>query len=110
MDKYDLKSDGQQNEGYLSVLEYQHGKKTQKKSFNNVYVKNFSTDLEFTDEQLATLFSTYGEILNASVMRDSEGKSKGFGFVCFKDPAAAEKATNELRGSGEDETQNEEDR
>jgi RNA recognition motif-containing protein len=72
MDKYDLSSDpGANNDaGMLSVLEYQHGKKTQKKSFNNIYAKNFSTDPEFTDEQLATLFSTYGEILNASVMRD----------------------------------------
>ena len=31
-------------------------------------------------------------------MRDGEGKSRGFGFVCFTDPAAAEKAiTSVLR-------------
>jgi RNA recognition motif-containing protein len=27
-------------------------------------------------------------------MRDSSGTSKGFGFVCFTDPTAAEKATS----------------
>lgn len=31
-------------------------------------------------------------------MRDSQGKSKGFGFVCFEDPASAEKAVQELNG------------
>lgn len=53
MDKYDLSDDGYDNEGVLTVLEYQ-GKKTQvtssKKPFNNIYVKNFSTNPDFTDE------------------------------------------------------------
>ena len=29
-------------------------------------------------------------------MRDKEGESKGFGFVCFKDPSSAEKATQHV--------------
>lgn len=53
MDKYDLSSDGNGAEGTLTVMEYQ-GKKSglgsNKKSFNNVYVKGFPTD--YTEENL----------------------------------------------------------
>lgn len=31
-------------------------------------------------------------------MKDNEGKSKGFGFVCFKDPKCAEIAYQNLQG------------
>jgi len=76
----------------LSVLEYQ-GKKTFKKSFNNVYVKNFPKDPSFTEECLEELFKEFGEVQNAAIMRDGDGISKGFGFVCFTDASSAEKAT-----------------
>lgn len=81
------------------MLEYQ-GKKSQpsfKKSFNNIYVKNFSQDPDFVDEQLAEVFKQYGKVQNATVMRDENGKSKGFGFVCFFDPSDAENATKEVK-------------
>ena len=95
MDKYDLSSDGPDaGTGILSVLEYQ-GKKSQgvRRSFNNVYVKNFPKDPSFTDEHLAELFKEFGEIQSAAIMRDGTGASKGFGFVCFTDSSSAEKAT-----------------
>lgn len=95
MDKYDLAGDGHGAEGVLTVLEYQ-GKKSQisahKRSFNNVYVKGFPKD-SFTEEDLSKLFQEFGEIQNAAIMRDGNGESKGFGFVCFQESAAAEKAT-----------------
>jgi polyadenylate-binding protein len=69
--------------------------KQSRRPFNNIYVKNFSEDPDFKDEQLAELFKQYGDIQNACVMRDGEGRSKGFGFVCFYDPASAEKATED---------------
>ena len=94
LDKYDLASEGRGGEGTLTVLEYQ-GKKTSihKKSFNNVYVKGFPKGLAFTEENLADLFREFGELQNVAIMRDGSGESKGFGFVCFTEPAAAEKAT-----------------
>ena len=67
-----------------------------KPKFNNCYVKNFSPDL--TDGGLKELFSEFGEIKSACIMRDDEGKSKGFGFVCFNDPDNAETAVNTLNG------------
>jgi len=77
------------------VLEYQ-GKKGQtitKKGCNNLYVKNFSKDPTFTEDSLADLFSEFGDVQNACIMRDANGESKGFGFVCFRDSSSAEKAT-----------------
>lgn len=63
--------------------------------FTNVYVKNLGDDYD-TDEKLQKLFETFGVISSAVVTKDVEGKSKGFGFVCFDDPDAAEQAVNAL--------------
>jgi RNA recognition motif-containing protein len=56
-----------------------------------VYVGNlpFSVD----DEKLRELFSSYGEIEESSVIKDKfSGRSKGFGFVTFKEDENAKKA------------------
>lgn len=67
---------------------------TQKK-FTNVFVKNFGENLD--KEKLEKLFSKHGKITSCAVMTDSEGKSKGFGFVAFSTPEEAEKAVNEMK-------------
>ena len=59
---------------------------------NNVYVKNFPKDPSFSEECLGELFSEFGEVTSAAIMRDGTGESKGFGFVCFADSSSAEKA------------------
>jgi polyadenylate-binding protein len=64
------------------------------KRFTNVYVKNFNDDV--TDEQLCTMFEKYGRITSHRVMISDDGKNKGFGFVAFEDPEAAERACDEL--------------
>lgn len=61
----------------------------------NLYVKNFPAE-EYSDAELHTRFEAYGEIVSAVVMRDEEGKPRGFGFVCFKDWRDAQKAIDEL--------------
>jgi len=45
------------------------------------------------------MFSKYGDIVSALVMHDSDGKSLGFGFVCFKHPESAARALLDLNGS-----------
>ena len=46
-----------------------------------------------TDNDLAQLFASAGEVKTAEVVRDREtGQSKGFGFVEMKDAAGAETA------------------
>lgn len=60
-----------------------------------VYVGNlpFSVD----KAKLEELFAPYGEIEEAMVISDKfSGRSKGFGFVTFKDDAAAKKAIEEM--------------
>ncbi|XP_022901142.1 polyadenylate-binding protein 1A isoform X2 [Onthophagus taurus] len=66
------------------------------KLFTNVYVKNFGEDL--TDEELRTMFEKYGRITSYKIMSKDDGKSKGFGFVAFEDPEAAERAVQDLNG------------
>lgn len=60
--------------------------------FTNVYVKNLPEDV--SDEKLKELFSQDDQfpISSAVVIRDDQGKSKGFGFVCFNRPEGAEEA------------------
>lgn len=67
-----------------------------KAKFTNCYVKNFGDELD--EEGLKKLFGEYGEIKSACIMRDSDGKSKGFGFVCFSEPESAESAVEKLHG------------
>jgi RNA recognition motif-containing protein len=56
-----------------------------------------------TDRDLAEAFSRFGEITEAKVITDRDsGRSRGFGFVTFEDPAAADKAIAEMNGSSLD--------
>ena len=67
------------------------------KKFTNVYVKNFGDQMD--DDKFREMFEKYGEITSAIVVRDPEGKSRGFGFVNFKEPEAADEAVRELNES-----------
>ena len=58
--------------------------------YTNLYIKNIGKAL--TKEQLEELFKPFGTITSAVVVMDSEGKSRGFGFVNFSTHEEAEKA------------------
>jgi len=58
--------------------------------FKNVYVKNLP--LNTTEEQLIALFQPFGKI-------QSPKMGAGFGFVCFEETDAAQKAVQALNGS-----------
>ena len=51
------------------------------------------------DGNLKELFSQFGKTLSVKVMRDSSGKSKGFGFVSYEKHADAKKAVEEMNGN-----------
>ena len=68
----------------------------------NIYVGNLST--EVSEEDLNTLFSEYGKVSSAKVIRDMFSQdSRGFGFVEMPSQTEGQKAidglnTHELKG------------
>ncbi|KAG5916791.1 Protein phosphatase PP2A regulatory subunit B [Claviceps africana] len=67
-----------------------------KANFTNIYVKNVSPNA--SDEEFRDLFETFGEITSSSLARDSDGKSREFGFVNYTTHEAAAKAVEGLNG------------
>lgn len=62
-----------------------------------IYVGNLPYDT--TNDDLAQLFSPYGQIGDATVVMDRDsGRSKGFGFVDMQDDASARQAIANLNG------------
>ena len=68
----------------------------------NIYVGNLSWTM--TDEDLSNLFTQYGTVTSAKILKDKmNGRSKGFGFVEMDDAEAAKTAIaslneNEVQG------------
>ncbi|XP_052028582.1 polyadenylate-binding protein 4-like isoform X3 [Apodemus sylvaticus] len=69
---------------------------TKAKEFTNVYIKNLGEEVD--DGALKELFGQFGKTLSVKVMRDSSGKSKGFGFVSYEKHENANKAVEEMNG------------
>jgi RNA recognition motif-containing protein len=66
-----------------------------------IYVGNLKYSV--TDDALRELFSEYGEVASADVIKDKfSGQSKGFGFVDMPDDRAAEQAISNLHDSLQD--------
>ena len=71
--------------------------------FTNLYVKNL--DESVTDETLQEVFGAVGTLSSAVVMKDDEGKSKGFGFVNYEKSEDAHAAVEKLNGHKQGETE-----
>ncbi|KAM0923173.1 hypothetical protein ACQ4PT_005729 [Festuca glaucescens] len=56
----------------------------------NLYMKNL--DDSIVDVHLRNLFENFGELWSCKVMVDSQGRSKGYGFVSFKNVESVHKA------------------
>lgn len=68
-----------------------------KANYTNVYVKN--VDTEASEEEISELFNRYGKTTSVALGRDSEGKSRGFGFINYEDHESAIKAVEALNES-----------
>jgi polyadenylate-binding protein len=53
-------------------------------------------DPSVSSEDLSAQFSKYGNVINAAVCTEQNGKSKGFGFVKFDSEDSVEKAIKDL--------------
>ncbi|MGM0574124.1 MAG: RNA recognition motif domain-containing protein [Myxococcota bacterium] len=66
-----------------------------------LFVGGLSWDTD--DHSLREAFEAYGDVSDAAVITDREtGRSRGFGFVTFEDPAAADEAMAKMDGSSLD--------
>lgn len=66
-------------------------------SKKNLFIGNLA--YATTDESLAELFATIGEVESARVMTDRDtGRSRGFGFVTFVNEEDNAKAVDQLNG------------
>lgn len=64
---------------------------------NKLYVGNLSYSID--DAKLGEIFAEFGEVTEAKVITDKfSSRSKGFGFVTFKNDADAEKAIKAMDG------------
>ncbi|KKU30888.1 MAG: RNP-1 like protein RNA-binding protein [candidate division WWE3 bacterium GW2011_GWA1_46_21] len=62
-----------------------------------LYVGNLP--YSFDDAKLSDLFSQYGDVTSAAVIKDRDtGRSKGFGFVELGSDSAGQEAINGLNG------------
>lgn len=57
---------------------------------NQIYIKNLPYSVSW--QQLRDVFEAYGEILRVDIPKDSNERSKGFGFIMFKNDGEASKA------------------
>ncbi len=83
----------------VSTLRKLHEEKKQERQNRymgiNLYIKNLDDTID--DERLRKEFASFGTITSAKVMQEN-GRSKGFGFVCFSAPEEATKAVTDMNG------------
>jgi len=62
-----------------------------------MYVGNIS--FKCTEDDLEELFGEYGPVGDVSMVRDSDGRLRGFGFITMRNKADGEKCLDELDGA-----------
>lgn len=88
--RHALKKAEREHEKQQQLIRYKNSKKR-----CNLYVKNFPNS--WSEDHIAQLFGKYGEI--ESIRIDKSANGHKFAFVCFKDPAEAAEAKQQLVGS-----------
>lgn len=78
---------------------YQSNTNTKEDTSNHFHIFVGDLSNEVNDEVLLQAFSAFGSVSEARVMWDMKtGRSRGYGFVAFRDRAEAEKALSSMDG------------
>lgn len=72
-------------------------KRLDKYAGTNLYIKYLDHSID--DDKLREIFAPFGTITSARVMTDDNGRSRGFGFVCYSTATEAQKAINEMHNA-----------
>lgn len=64
--------------------------------FHRLYVGNIHFSI--TEEDLSDLFKPWGDLEFVQLQKDESGRSKGYGFVQYRDPAQAREALERMNG------------
>ena len=62
----------------------------------NIYFKNI--DYDYTEKDISQIFSYIGNIKSLYIVRDSKGRSRGFGFMSYFTLEHAQRAVEEING------------
>lgn len=85
----------QERESFLKEKwEKQKSERQKKFAGVNLYVKYLEDTID--DERLQAEFAKFGTITSAKVMRDANGRTRGFGFVCFENSEQSTLAMAEM--------------
>ena len=63
----------------------------------NLFIKNLDPATEVS--QLRELLAPFGEIISCKIGTDADGKSLGYGYVCFREEKDAVQAMQDLQGA-----------
>jgi len=64
--------------------------------WTNIFVKNVPKSI--SEEKFLELFSAFGNVTSAVLMKDEQGNSKGFGFVNYNQHEEAQAAIDQMNG------------
>ncbi|CAK9135346.1 unnamed protein product [Ilex paraguariensis] len=84
------------NGKYIRIMYSHRDPSIRKSGTANIFIKNL--DKAIDNKALHDTFSSFGSILSCKISTDSNGQSKGYGFVQFDSEESAQSAIDKLNG------------
>ncbi|KAK8914102.1 Polyadenylate-binding protein 5 [Platanthera zijinensis] len=80
----------------IRVMFSQRNPTNRRSGYANIFIKNLDPAID--NKSLQDIFISFGPVLSCKVASDSNGQSKGYGFVQFENEESAQKAIGKLNG------------